>query len=686
MQRSLIFALTLLACSLFACSWPAKAHAGGTAGDVPFQRGDCNADGAYNIGDAIHSLNSLFNNAALECLDACDLNDDGQLDISDPIWLLGNLFSNGAPPAPPFLVCGLDPSLDGLGCLNYPACNLFPPLIIEPGQALLEGNGQITLDIPADFFTPGSLPIFIDLPLLGLPLEVAGPFEIGSTNMVIERLGTMELEVGQTAPVPIQMVELDLVGVDPITVVTGNGDLLWDVQVRLSDQPLAPGTLTATREHENGGIYTADFLVKPVFIFTNPNNGDVLTLEGNTELLQGAGDWFMNGHDLLTPFHVPPFFLGGFSSPTMQLDFAPALPLPHPPAIIQPGALIDPAVGQLGRDAIIEPGAQIGPDVIIGPNAQIGANAIIGAGAVIGNSAVIGPDCFVGPGCVIDDGTMLLPFVQLQTGSVIEELCIIEFGAQIGSQVRIGANSFVGQNAFIGNDVRLGEQVQVGNFASIEDLVVVGDGMTIFDNELLIESLVECLLPDGTIMIVPASLCPGAVLLEIPGMQNDYLVAPTDEQTVQIQPNALPPGLQGLANDVDDSGVAPANGGQNWTRSTHDCDDFADDLEQYLQGEGYDATFTCIWEVNKKRAFWQIWKPRLINGHALTDVHLNGQALWIEPQRSSGQGAIGVDMDRDGDGVVEYDTSPGSAATDGCYRIEVYTSRAACEAAGRVLD
>ena len=57
------------------------------------------------------------------CPDSGDANDDGILNIADPIYLLNWRFSTGAPPAPPFPDCGLDPTGDGLDdCEGFTPC------------------------------------------------------------------------------------------------------------------------------------------------------------------------------------------------------------------------------------------------------------------------------------------------------------------------------------------------------------------------------------------------------------------------------------------------------------------------------------------------------------------------------------------------------------------------------------
>lgn len=86
--------------------------------DDLFERGDCNADSAYDIGDAIATLSFLFSGATTPvCEDACDSNDDGAVDIGDAIFTLASLFSGGISPTQPFGECGEDPTPDSLECV-----------------------------------------------------------------------------------------------------------------------------------------------------------------------------------------------------------------------------------------------------------------------------------------------------------------------------------------------------------------------------------------------------------------------------------------------------------------------------------------------------------------------------------------------------------------------------------------
>ena len=88
-----------------------------------FLRGDANADGQSDLGDAVALLSLLFNGFdSLKCDDASDINDDGLIDIADPINLLAALFTSGSPPPAPGQSCGVDPTPDTLRCESYEVC------------------------------------------------------------------------------------------------------------------------------------------------------------------------------------------------------------------------------------------------------------------------------------------------------------------------------------------------------------------------------------------------------------------------------------------------------------------------------------------------------------------------------------------------------------------------------------
>ncbi len=86
-----------------------------------FMRGNCNADGGFNITDAVYALGALFGSlGSVPCEAACDGNGDELFDVADPIYCLSYLFAQGPPPPSPFPSCGANPV--GLECDEFRAC------------------------------------------------------------------------------------------------------------------------------------------------------------------------------------------------------------------------------------------------------------------------------------------------------------------------------------------------------------------------------------------------------------------------------------------------------------------------------------------------------------------------------------------------------------------------------------
>jgi hypothetical protein len=93
-------------------------------GDLPFRRGDADGNGRVTVADAVAILQRFFPGWGWPaCEDAADVNDDGTLDGTDAISILSTLFRRGDPPPSPGPGrCGLDPTEDGLSCVEYAAC------------------------------------------------------------------------------------------------------------------------------------------------------------------------------------------------------------------------------------------------------------------------------------------------------------------------------------------------------------------------------------------------------------------------------------------------------------------------------------------------------------------------------------------------------------------------------------
>jgi len=87
---------------------------------VAFIRGDADADGRLQLGDAACILEYLFASGATPaCLAAFDANADGRLSVSDAITILRALFGGGAIPAP-HPDCGAPPT--ALPCAYFAPC------------------------------------------------------------------------------------------------------------------------------------------------------------------------------------------------------------------------------------------------------------------------------------------------------------------------------------------------------------------------------------------------------------------------------------------------------------------------------------------------------------------------------------------------------------------------------------
>lgn len=93
-------------------------------GQPPFVRGEVNQDGKLNVSDAVAIARYVFNLGSQKakidaCKDAADVNDDGSITAADALYLLAYLFTGGAAIPAPAGACGIDPTPDGLDCVQY---------------------------------------------------------------------------------------------------------------------------------------------------------------------------------------------------------------------------------------------------------------------------------------------------------------------------------------------------------------------------------------------------------------------------------------------------------------------------------------------------------------------------------------------------------------------------------------
>jgi hypothetical protein len=172
---------------------------------------------------------------------------------------------------------------------EQPGFNLFRT---DPNSTQLNFSAT---PIPADFFDPGSDPFHGIMHMRGEPLAASAlcpppptlcpDDDLNVFDTVVERLGTAVLPgLGSTDTIDIELVELSLRSIAPSTV-TYNGGLnpeLWDVEACNSPSGSPPGTMTITHATAEGGTFTSELPVTPLFRFTRQTDGAVRYLDGAT--------------------------------------------------------------------------------------------------------------------------------------------------------------------------------------------------------------------------------------------------------------------------------------------------------------------------------------------------------------------------------------------------------------------
>ena len=159
------------------------------------------------------------------------------------------------------------------------------------------------------------------------------------------------------------------------------------------------------------------------------------------------------------------------------------LKLLHPVPPARPG--VD-ASARIDADAVIDPGAEIGPLCHVAAGARIEADVVVGPGCIIGEDASIGQGArlagrvFLGAGCRLGERVVIHPGAVIGAdgfGLAMHEgrwIKVPQLGAvRIGDDCEIGANTTIDRGALgdtvLGSDVRLDNQVQIAHN------VVVGD-------------------------------------------------------------------------------------------------------------------------------------------------------------------------------------------------------------------
>lgn len=591
-----------------------------------------------------------------------------------------------------------------------PLAALAQGTMVQPGVDLWQVQPGTSVafppdPIPPDFFAPGSQPFFGTIQFAGEPLGVAGPFQLGVADTVIQRKSPLELGAPPSVDqIPIEIVALHLVSVNPIVVQYSMGPPEpWSVRVDLSPVRQAPdGTLDVQKSQPSGGTFDTLLPVRPRFTFTRLSDNQTRVLDDRDWSLQAPPTPWTDapgcpGDARLLPLLSGPWCLGAqgglrqplvLQQPGVQLVLSLAASTPIvPPPQVDPTAVVA-ASAELGPGCVIGPRARVGNGAVIGPGAVVGARARVGDAAVLGGNAMLADGARLGSGAVVDDGSFVGPGTDVRNDATLGPVVQTGADAVIGANSTVRGESLIGNNASIGRNAALGGEVHVNDGAAIAGGVRVADRATVTGPRLR-ENIYPC-DPPGPLPIQPLVLndCTAldGVLMGLIGDQSvGEKVDPANEVTEQD-----PADETEHETDIEDIGEAHDGSGvpdTDWEED-YDCDDFADDAEKEVEAAGYTGTFTVIWELNPDYRWWNsLWTPKWINGHAVTDVHFDdGTLFWFEPQLRSDQPGWRLDLDFDDDGTVETADGPGDTPTDDSRRIEVYDDLQDAEDAGVPID
>lgn len=159
---------------------------------------------------------------------------------------------------------------------------------IPPGFDLFETDPAATVfsfrdqfAIPADFFGPGSQPFTGDVNFGGRPLDMFMQNHVGDADTIVRRgAAAMVPPQGPSQPIPIELVGLQLISIEPITVSMQSGsDSFFDVFVDLSLQRPSQGQMVIGAQGADGGQFQSQLQVFPRFTFVPVDGGQSRVLD-----------------------------------------------------------------------------------------------------------------------------------------------------------------------------------------------------------------------------------------------------------------------------------------------------------------------------------------------------------------------------------------------------------------------
>ena len=142
--------------------------------------------------------------------------------------------------------------------------------------------------------------------------------------------------------------------------------------------------------------------------------------------------------------------------------------------------------------AIVEAGAEVGPDCRIGPFVLIGPEVTLGRGVEVKSHAVVtgwtdvGDETVIFPFAVVGEVPQDLKYQGERTRAVVGARCRIREGATVntgtaggGGVTRVGDDCLLMTGAHVGHDATLGNRVILANQAAIAGHCVLGDDVIV---------------------------------------------------------------------------------------------------------------------------------------------------------------------------------------------------------------
>lgn len=164
--------------------------------------------------------------------------------------------------------------------------------------------------IPAGFFGPGSVPFIGTVAYQGDRGDIPVVYWADTlTRRPRDPFAPSDLPPAGPVDVPIEIVALSLVSVNPITVTYNNGNPPEKWRMDISPSVLWPqplGSLSVRKTHANGGTFDSNIPVRTHFTFTRNNDlAERLMDNGQIFLMSSTGDHWVHTVDPSLDIYVP---------------------------------------------------------------------------------------------------------------------------------------------------------------------------------------------------------------------------------------------------------------------------------------------------------------------------------------------------------------------------------------------